>query len=99
MVAAAPVQERNYERRGKSRRAEHQWRDRRWGPRLCNMYIGVNNPLQEDADGNMLSRGNVFMGTSGSTTSKGSGFTPPYALTVDATTALEATIKSQAGPH
>jgi pectate lyase len=64
-----------------------------------NVYIGVNNPLQEDDDGNMLSRGNVFTNTSGTKTSKGTGFTPPYALTVDSTTNLEATIKSQAGPH
>ncbi len=64
-----------------------------------NVYIGVNNPLQEDDDGNMLSRGNVFTNTKGTNTSKGSGFTPPYSLTVDDTANLEATIKSQVGPH
>jgi pectate lyase len=64
-----------------------------------NVYIGVSNPLQEDDDGNMLSRGNVFQNTSGSKTSKGTGFTPPYSLTPDATASLEATIRAQAGPH
>ena len=64
-----------------------------------NVYIGVNNPLQEDSNCNMLARGNVFTNTSGSKTASGTGFTPPYQLTPDATTALEATIKSQAGPQ
>ncbi len=64
-----------------------------------NVYEGVNNPLQEDADGNMLARGNVFTSTTGSKTSKGTGFTPPYSLSADATANLEATIKAQAGPH
>jgi pectate lyase len=64
-----------------------------------NVYIGVANPLQEDADGNMLSRNNVFTSTTGSKTSGGTGFSPPYALTPDATTSLEATIRAQAGPR
>jgi len=64
-----------------------------------NVYIGVNNPLQEDDDGNMLSRGNVFTNTTGTKTSKGTGFTPPYTLTVDDPANLQATIKSQVGPR
>jgi pectate lyase len=64
-----------------------------------NVYIGVSNPLQEDDDGNMLSRGNVFQSTSGSKTSKGTGFAPPYTLAPDDTANLEAAIRSQAGPH
>jgi pectate lyase len=64
-----------------------------------NVYVGVNNPLQEDADGNMLARGNVFTNTTGSKTSMGTGFTPPYSLTPASTTNLEATIQSQAGPR
>jgi pectate lyase len=64
-----------------------------------NIYIGVNNPLQEDADGNMLNRGNVFTSTTGSRTSGGTGFAPPYTLTADPTTNLEATLRSQVGPH
>jgi pectate lyase len=64
-----------------------------------NVYMGVANPLQEDADGNMLARGNIFQGTSGATTSKGTGFTPPYALTLDPTANLAATIMREAGPQ
>jgi pectate lyase len=64
-----------------------------------NVYIGVNNPLQEDDDGNMLARGNVFQSTSGSKTAGGTGFSPPYAFTPDATANLEATIRNQAGPR
>jgi pectate lyase len=64
-----------------------------------NVYIGVSDPLQEDDDGNMLSRGNVFQSTSGTKTSKGTGFTPPYQLTPDATTNLEATLRSEVGPR
>jgi pectate lyase len=64
-----------------------------------NVYVGVNNPLEEDADGNMLSRGNVFNNTSGSKTASGMGFTPPYELTPDATDGLEATLRAQVGPH
>ena len=64
-----------------------------------NVYIGVSNPLQEDSNGNMLARGNVFTSTSGSKTASGTGFTPPYQLTPDATTGLEATLRSQVGPQ
>jgi hypothetical protein len=63
------------------------------------VYLGVSNPLQEDADGNMLARGNVFTNTTGSKTAKGTGFVPPYALTPDPTANLEATIRAQAGPR
>ncbi len=64
-----------------------------------NIYIGVNNPLQEDDDGNMLSRGNVFTNTNGSKTSRGTGFTPPYTLKPDDTANLEATLRAQVGPQ
>jgi len=64
-----------------------------------NVYEGVSNPLEEDADGNMLARGNVFQKTTGTQTSKGAGFTPPYTLTPDATTDLESVIRAQAGPR
>lgn len=64
-----------------------------------NVYMGVNNPLQEDDDGNMLARGNVFMNTTGSKTSKGTGFTPPYSFTPDDTSNLASTIMAQAGPR
>ena len=64
-----------------------------------NVYLGVNNPLQEDDDGNMLSRGNVFTNTTGSKASMGTGFTPPYELTPDATNGLEAALRAEVGPH
>jgi len=64
-----------------------------------NIYIGVNNPLQEDSNGNMLARGNLFTSTSGSKTASGTGFTPPYTLAADATAGLEATLRSQVGPR
>ena len=64
-----------------------------------NVYVGVNNPLQEDSNGNMLARGNVFTSTSGSKTASGTGFTPPYTLTPDAMAGLEATLRAQAGPQ
>jgi len=64
-----------------------------------NVYVGVANPLQENDDGNMLSRGNVFTSTTGSKTSKGSGFTPPYQLVAEATSSLAAQIMAQVGPR
>jgi pectate lyase len=64
-----------------------------------NIYSGVKNPLQPDANGDMLARNNVFMNTSGTTTANGTGFTPPYSYTPEATGALAAAIMSGAGPH
>jgi pectate lyase len=64
-----------------------------------NVYVGVNNPLSPDANGDMLARGNLFQSTSGTTTANGMGFTPPYAYTLDATASLRATIEAQAGPR
>jgi pectate lyase len=64
-----------------------------------NVYIGVNDPLSPDANGDMLARGNLFQNTRGTTTASGTGFTPMYQYTLDATANLAATIMSQAGPH
>jgi pectate lyase len=64
-----------------------------------NVYSGVKNPLQPDANGDMLARGNVFTNTTGTTSAGGVGFTPPYSFTVEATGALAASIMSGAGPH
>ncbi len=65
-----------------------------------NVYIGVNNPLAGRRQRQHAEpRNNVFTNTTGSRTSGGTGFTPPYTLTPDATANLEATIRSQAGPH
>ena len=64
-----------------------------------NIYIGVNNPLSPDANGDMLARDNVFTGTTGTTTASGTGFTPPYAFTPEATGSLEDAIRNGAGPR
>ncbi|MET0792290.1 MAG: hypothetical protein ABW061_12280 [Polyangiaceae bacterium] len=64
-----------------------------------NVYNGVKNPLQPDANGDMLARNNVFTGTSGTSTATGTGFTPPYTYTPEATGSLAASIMSGAGPH
>ncbi len=64
-----------------------------------NVYSNVHNPLSPDANGDMLARGNLFQTTSGTTTSTGVGFTPPYPYTPDATATLAATVMAQAGPH
>jgi pectate lyase len=68
-----------------------------------NVYLGVQSPLQEDANGSMLARGNLMQGTSGGTAetaATGPGFVPRYQLVPEvATTALATTIMGQAGPH
>jgi pectate lyase len=63
-----------------------------------NAYIGVNRPL-DVAQGNMRAVGNLFQNTTGSSTASGTGFTPPYTYQLDATSGLEAAIRSGAGPH
>jgi pectate lyase len=64
-----------------------------------NVYSGVKNPLSPDANGDMLARSNVFTDTSGTTTASGTGFTPPYAYTPEATGSLAAAIMTGAGPR
>jgi pectate lyase len=64
-----------------------------------NVYMNVSNPLSPDANGDMLARGNVFQNTRGTTTANGTGFTPPYAYTLDATGNLAATLTAQVGPQ
>jgi pectate lyase len=63
-----------------------------------NVYVGVNNPLSPDANGDMLARGNVFTNTRGTTTAAGVGFVPPYQYTLEATAGLQAAIMTGAGP-
>ena len=63
-----------------------------------NIYIGVSSPLQVTNNGNMRSVGNVFTMTSGTTTANGTGFTPTYTYTADATSGLEAAIRAGVGP-
>ncbi len=64
-----------------------------------NVYSNVHNPLSPDANGDMLARGNLFQTTSGTTTSTGVGFVPPYQWVPDAASTVAATVMAQAGPH
>ncbi len=63
-----------------------------------NIYKDVNNPLSPDANGDMLARNNVYTNTTGTKTANGTGFTPPYSYTPEATSALEAAIMAGVGP-
>ncbi len=63
-----------------------------------NVYSGVKNPLSPDANGDMLARGNQFTGTSGTTTANGTGFTPPYQITLEAVSGVQAAGMPGAGP-
>jgi pectate lyase len=48
----------------------------------------------------VVSKGNLYSGTSGMTANKGStAFTPPYAYTLDAASAVQSEVQSGAGPH
>jgi pectate lyase len=69
-----------------------------------NVFIGVANPIKSystDGTGMIKSSGNVYQGTSGSNSDVGSGsvFAPTYTASLDATSGLEAAIRSGAGPH
>lgn len=61
-----------------------------------NVYSGVNNPLQV-ASGVMRATGNLFQNASGANNDD-TAFTPPYDYDLDATSGLEAAIKSAVGP-
>jgi pectate lyase len=64
-----------------------------------NVYIGVSNPLKPDANGDMLARGNLFDGTSGTQSASGTGFVPDYPYTAESTATLEATLRREVGPR
>jgi pectate lyase len=64
-----------------------------------NIYVGVNRPLEVRDGGNMRSEGNVFQNTMGTQTTVGTGFTPPYAFTLNATAGLDAALRASVGPH
>jgi hypothetical protein len=46
----------------------------------------------------MLARGNQFTGTTGTTTANGTGFTPPYQVTPEAVSGVQAAVMAGAGP-
>jgi hypothetical protein len=64
-----------------------------------NVYSNVHNPFSPDANGDMLARGNLFQTTTGTTTSTGVGFVPPYQYTAEVASTVAATVMAQAGPH
>jgi pectate lyase len=70
-----------------------------------NVFIGVSDPLETSSYSNGSSvahqEGNVFTSTSGMTADLrgGSVFTPPYTVTLDAASTVEATVRANAGPR
>jgi pectate lyase len=69
-----------------------------------NAFIGVSDPIDSTDYSSsatiVVSKGNLYSGTSGQTANKGSAvFTPPYPYTLDAASAVEAEVQSGAGPH
>jgi pectate lyase len=69
-----------------------------------NAFIGVADPIDSADYSNsasiVVSKGNLYSGTSGMTANKGSSaFTPPYPYTLDAASAVQSEVQSAAGPH
>jgi pectate lyase len=64
-------------------------------------YLGVKAPFQTSMNGilNAPAGSNLFMNTSGSTTSTGTVFTPMYTYTVEPASGIQATVMAGAGPH
>jgi pectate lyase len=69
-----------------------------------NAFVGVATPIDTTSYSNAASvaksSNNLYMGTSGSTADKnpGSVFTPPYAYTAEAASAVQADVQANAGP-
>ncbi|HEY0468594.1 MAG TPA: hypothetical protein VGC79_30575, partial [Polyangiaceae bacterium] len=64
------------------------------------IYHGVKAPFQIDSTSlGLVSNGNTFPGSTGTTTGSGSAFTPPYPYTPDSVANLQETIESDAGPQ
>jgi pectate lyase len=71
-----------------------------------NVFVGVKNPQEfnsttDQGTSYITAKGNLYSGTSGSQSTGGGGTpftTPPYSYTADATTSLQASIESGAGP-
>jgi pectate lyase len=69
-----------------------------------NVFVGVKDPVDStdysDAASIVVSRGNVYTGTSGQTANKGTAvFTPGYPYALDAASAVESEVQSGAGPR
>ena len=64
------------------------------------IYNGVKAPFQINSDAvGLVSTGNTFPGSTGTTTGSGSAFTPPYAYAPDSVASLQASIEANAGPE
>jgi len=64
------------------------------------IYSGVKAPFQIDSNAvGLVSKGNTFPNSTGTTTGSGSAFTPPYSYTPDPTSNLQADIQANAGPQ
>jgi pectate lyase len=61
-----------------------------------NVFIGVKDPIM-DGGGKGLERGNLYQNTSGSKTTSGGAFTPPYALTITPVAQVESKVRAGAG--
>jgi pectate lyase len=69
-----------------------------------NYFSGVKDPIDSTDYSNsssiVVSKGNVYSGTSGQTANKGSAvFTPPYPYTLDSASNVQSEVQSGAGPH
>jgi pectate lyase len=64
----------------------------------ANAFIGVTDPF-DLADGDVLSKGNLFTNVTGTTADTGKAFTPPYAYSASGASAVEAAVRSGAGPR
>ena len=69
-----------------------------------NVFIGVSDPMdtQNYSNGSSVAHaaGNIYTSTSGMTAdlNGGSVFTPPYTVTLDAASGVEAAVRAGAGP-
>jgi pectate lyase len=62
----------------------------------ANAFLGVDTPF-DLGGGDVLSRGDVFVKATGNLLGTGKAFTPPYAYTLDAASAVEARVRAGAG--
>jgi hypothetical protein len=63
-----------------------------------NVFNGVSTPF-DLATGELLTRGDLFLSTTGNQLGTGNSFTPPYAYTLQSATAVEASVKAGVGPR
>jgi len=67
-----------------------------------NVFVGSKQPIElqySNSSTIVVSKGNLYAGTTGTTADKGTGaFTPPYAFTSAAASAVQADVQANAGP-